>query len=360
MKNIKKLFAFLLAAPLFLSSCIMNNGICYTHTDNNKDGICDVCGNKVKVDGESSSSGDSSASGDIAGNPCTTHVDHDLDGTCDVCGAVLSVPTHDHVDGDQDGHCDICNATMIVCNHHNDGNGDGLCDNCGAVMPTVTGDVTVYLVLSSVGLYNGKRGDTIVDKNLENTIAYIGQVGSNLPGKDVVTHSYGSATFDSWVAYDGAGAPTVYTKVPAVVNKILYAQFVPNGQAPVTPTTPTDPTIPVTTETKAYTLKTNFAEGNWSNDDAKIQVYCWDNMSNNRLYTCTKVDSDTFTFEILTSYTGCLFLRMASTTTFDPQNWDTSLLWNQSADLTIDSTKTTCQITGWNNGAGKSPVSWIA
>ena len=50
MKKSKKLFTFLLAAPLFLASCIMNNGICYTHVDNNKDGICDVCGTKVKVE----------------------------------------------------------------------------------------------------------------------------------------------------------------------------------------------------------------------------------------------------------------------------------------------------------------------
>lgn len=355
MKKFRKLIAFLFAAPLFLSSCIMNNGICYTHTDANKDGICDVCGSKVKV--EPSENPNSEV---IPGNPCVTHVDHDLDGTCDVCGANMSSPTHDHIDGDQDGKCDICGASMIICNNHIDNNGDGKCDNCGADMPIVTGDVTVYLVLSSVGLYNGQKGDTIIEKHLENTIAYIGQVGSDLPGASVVTHSYGSATFDSWVAYDGAGAPTVYTKVPAVNNKILYAQFVPNGQTPVTPDPTPDPTIPEDTETINYTLKTNFTGGNWSNDNAKIQVYCWDNNSNNRLYTCNKVDNDTFTFTALASYTSCLFLRMASTTTFDPQNWDKTLLWNQSADLAFVSGKTTAQIGGWGEYGGKSPVSWIA
>ena len=356
MKKFRKLIAFLVAAPLFLSSCIMNNGICYTHTDADKDGICDVCGSAVKIDKDTEE--EQQKSTDIPGNPCTTHVDHDLDGTCDVCGAVLSTPAHDHVDGDQDGHCDICNATMIVCNHHNDGNGDGLCDNCGAVMPTVTGDVTVYLVLSSVGLYNGKRGDTIVDKNLENTIAYIGQVGSDLPGKDVVTHSYGSATFDSWVAYDGAGAPTVYTKVPAVLNKILYAQFVPNGQTPVTPTTPTDPTIPEDTETWSFTLKTNFADSNWSIADAKIYAYCFSN-SSSRAYQGNKVDDNTFTFEILASYTGLVFVRTSSSTNFDGSANSWNDVWNQTDDLIIDHTKTTAQITSWSDGtSGHSTAVW--
>ena len=355
MKTVKKLFAFLLAAPLFLSSCIMNNGICYTHKDANKDGICDVCGAAVKIDGEGS--GSSSNSDVIPGNPCTTHVDHDLDGTCDVCGAVLSIPAHDHVDGDQDGHCDICNATMIICNHHNDGNGDGLCDNCGAVMPTVSGDVTVYLVLSSVGLYNGKRGDTIVDKNLENTIAYIGQVGSDLPGKDVVTHSYGSATFDSWVAYDGAGAPTVYTKVPAVLNKILYAQFVPNGQTPVTPTTPTDPTIPDDTETWSFSLETTFGDQNWGMASARIYAYCWDNMDNHNYYEGARVDEDTFNFTILASYTNLLFIRMPDNIAFNGSNWSDK--WNQTTNLAIDHTKSVAEIRSWDGGQdGLSTVGW--
>ena len=354
MKVFKKLLTFLVAAPLFLGSCIMNNGICYTHKDENKDGICDVCGAKVKV--EPSQNDPNSTV--IPGNPCVNHVDHDLDGTCDVCGANMSSPTHDHIDGDQDGKCDICGASMIICNHHNDANGDGKCDNCGASMPLPTGDVTVYLVLSSVGLYNGKKGDDIPAMNLENTVALVLAVGSDLPGKDVITHSYGSATFDYWAAYDGAGAPTVYTKVPAVNNKILYAQFVPNGQTPVTPSQPENPDIPVTTETKDFVLKTNFADGNWSQDNAKILVYCWDNMSNNRVYNTSKVDDDTFTFTILTSYTNLLFLRMSQDNNFDPQQWNG--VWNQSADIAIDSSKNTAQITGWDNGAGKCPVSWIA
>ncbi len=361
MKKFRKLFAFLLAAPLFLGSCIMNNGICYTHTDANKDGICDVCGSKVKVEPSEDAN-----SGVIPGNPCVTHVDHDLDGTCDVCGANMAAPAHDHIDGDQDGKCDICGASMIICNHHNDANGDGKCDNCGADMPIVTGDVTVYLVLSSVGLYNGQKGDTFIEMNLENTIAYIGQVGSLLPGKDVVTHSYGSATFDSWVAYDGAGAPTVYTKVPAIRNKILYAQFVPNGQTPVPPTDTPDPVIPdEDTIMKTYTLKTSFTGGNWSVSNPDILVWCWSN-SSSKMYTATKVDDDTYTFSIKSYadakyYDSLLFLRLptGNGASFDPQRWGEMTIWNQSTDLAIDFSKSVAKITGWGDGEGaKCPVVW--
>ena len=361
MKKFKKLFAFLLAAPLFLGSCIMNNGICYTHTDANQDGICDVCGSKVKV--EPSNDPNSEV---IPGNPCVNHVDHDLDGTCDICGANMATPQHDHIDGDQDGKCDICGASMIICNHHNDGNGDGKCDNCGATMPLPTGDVTVYLVLSSVGLYNGKKGDDIPSMNLENTIALVLAVGSALPGKESITHSYGSAEFDYWAAYDGAGAPTVYTKVPAVNNKILYAQFVANGQTPVTPTPTPDPEIPEEdTIMKDYTLITEFTGGNWSVDNPDILVWCWSN-SSSMMYTATKVSDSSYSFSIKSYadkayYDSLLFLRVPHGTVFDTQRWTEMTIWNQSEDLAIDFTKSVAKITGWGATEGaKCPVAWNA
>lgn len=358
MKSIKKLLALFLAAPLFLSSCIMNNGICYTHTDNNKDGICDVCGSKVKVDGGGSSSGDnSSGSGDIAGNPCTTHVDHDLDGTCDVCGATMSAPVHDHIDGDKDGHCDICNATMVICDNHFDANGDGKCDNCGAQMPVITGDVTIYLVLSSVGLYKGAKGTTHSEANVEYAVKYIQPVGTELPGANDVTHLYGSADFSGWVAYEGTGAPIVYTKVPAVNNKILYAQFTANGTAPVTPT-PDDPGTPETT--RDITLQTTFGENNWSVDGALIYAYCWGGGAD-RVYLGTETDANrtAFTFSIGTEWTSIIFTRVNPSGTFSTSNW--SSVWTQTEDLTIDSTKSTAKITSWDGGnGGNSGVSWVA
>ena len=352
MKNIKKLFAFFLAAPLFLSSCIMNNGICYTHVDNNKDGLCDVCGSKVKTEGSGSES--SSNSGDIEGNPCTTHVDHDLDGTCDVCGATMSAPAHDHIDGNQDGHCDICNATMVICNNHYDANGDGKCDNCGAQMPVITGDVTTYLVLSSVGLYKGAKGTTYSEANVEYAVKFIQPVGTDLPGASEVTHLYGSADFSGWVAYEGVGAPTVYTKVPAVNNKILYAQFTANGTAPSTPT----PDDPGTTDAdKACTLRTNFEGGNWSDADAKIYAYCWGGTNNgqdagSKAYECTKVDNNTFTFAIHSYYQNILFVRVNPSGYFTTIHWDD--VWDQTQDMSVDSTKTIVAITGWQS------AQWVA
>ena len=355
----KKLIAFLVAAPLFLSSCIMNNGICYTHTDNNKDGICDVCGTKVKVDpsGEGDHDHDHSHE-DIPGNPCTNHVDYDLDSKCDICGADLSVAPHDHVDGDQNGSCDICGASMIVCNDHKDNNGDGYCDICGAVVPNVPvgTEVTVYLVLSSVGTLDGIKGISYGDLHLEYTHRMQGKVGDPLPGKDRVGHIYGSADFSGWVAYEGAGAPTVYTTVPAVNNKILYAQFAPNGTAPVTPEPTPGPDVDTTAKT--FTLQTNFGDQNWATGDALIAAYAWNDNAYSRTFAGTKVDDNTFTFEIYVSMTHLLFVRCPQGTTLNPLDW--SSVYNQTDNLDIVGV-TTAKITSWSDGnQGHSTASWVA
>ena len=363
----KKLFAFLLAAPLFLGSCVMNNGICYEHVDANKDGICDVCGSVVKSSSSEGGSsegggGSSGGGGDIPGNPCTTHIDHDLDGKCDNCGADMSIAPHDHIDADQNGSCDICGANMIVCNDHKDNNGDGYCDICGAVMPNVPAgtEVTIYLVLSSVGTLDGITGITYGDFNLEYAHRLIAKVGDPLPGKDRVKHLYQSADFEAWVAYEGAGAPTVYTTVPGVNNKILYAQFTPNGTTPVVPDPDPDPSIDTTTT--QYTLKTNFAEGNWSVDSPLIVAYAWLD-SNSRVFAGTQVDENTYTFDIYKSYTSMLFLRLAPGTPITPFDWEASKgnIWNQSEDISVVAGKTVAQITSWGNGTqGRSTVMWVS
>ena len=354
--KIKKILAFLLAAPLFLSSCIMNNGICYTHVDNNKDGICDVCGSHVKVD--PSGDHDHDHGGDIPGNPCTTHVDHDLDGKCDVCGADMAVAPHEHIDGDQNGSCDICGASMIVCNDHVDGNGDGKCDICGATMPLVPSgtEVVIYLVLSSVGQLDGITGISYGDFNLEYTHRLIAKVGDPLPGKDRVTHLYKSADFEAWVAYEGAGAPTVYTTVPGVNNKILYAQFTPNGSEP-DPLPPT-PDPEVDTTTKTFTLKTNFGDQNWSIDDPLIAAYAWNDNAYSRTFAGYKVDENTYTFDIYVAMTHVLFVRAPQGTLLNPLAWE--FVYNQTDNLDIG-TSTTAQITSWSDGnQGHSTAVWVS
>lgn len=350
MKRFKKLFALLFAAPLFLSGCVMNNGICYEHVDNNKDGICDVCGHKVKTSG-----GEASKTSDIEGNPCTEHVDHNLDGKCDVCGADLSVAPHEHIDGDLNGYCDICGATMVICDGHFDANGDGKCDKCGATMPVVHGDVTVYLVLSSVGLYKGAAGTTYSEANVEYAVKFIQPVGTDLPGASEVTHRYGNADFAGWVAYEGMGAPTVYTKVPGENNKVLYAQFADNGNVPVPPTP--DPETPETT--RNIKLQTTFSTYNWSTDSALIYAYCWAG-SSSRVYQGTaNGDRTEFSFAIGTSWTSILFTRVNPKGSFSKTNWDD--VWTQTEDLAIDANKDTAKISSWDGGKdGHSGVSWVA
>lgn len=86
-------------------------------------------------------------------------------------------------------------------------------------------DVTVYLVLSEIGLYNGQPGQDFAELSLENAIKFESTVGAALPGKEAITSTSG-AIFSNWMAYEGKGAPTRYDKVPGVEGKILYANFV--------------------------------------------------------------------------------------------------------------------------------------
>ncbi|MBE6618861.1 MAG: hypothetical protein E7626_03630 [Ruminococcaceae bacterium] len=69
MKKIISLCAILLAVLTVLASCNTQEEPCTSHTDEDKNGICDVCSEEL---------GDKS---------CTSHVDSDSNGKCDVCEA---------------------------------------------------------------------------------------------------------------------------------------------------------------------------------------------------------------------------------------------------------------------------------
>lgn len=98
-----------------------------------------------------------------------------------------------------------------------------------------TGQVTTYLVLGEYGLYQGEKGSDVESLFLENTITLTATVGNDLPGKDDVT-STSNSTFKYWQAYEGGGAPVVYSSVPAEDGKILYAVFEDgDGSSSVTP-----------------------------------------------------------------------------------------------------------------------------
>ncbi len=86
--------------------------------------------------------------------------------------------------------------------------------------------VKVYLVFGENGLYNGQPVATNnADLFLEHVKEITAAVGSDLPGKDVVTSSVEGSTFVAWTAYNNDGKLTEYTKVPNVDGKILYASF---------------------------------------------------------------------------------------------------------------------------------------
>lgn len=343
MKKHSNLLKILLISPLFLASCIKNNGLCFcaNPVDKDEDGLCDTCG--LPIEG------------------ACVHIDEDKDGYCDKCGGKLTSDTNPNQGGNESG---------------GGGNQEGQGGNQGGQGGSQGGqggsqggqggsqddgpkiEVTTYLVLSSVGLYKGNVGNTIPSLNLENTIAFVGLQGSALPGKEEVTHLYGNCDFDCWLCYEGKGAPTVYTVVPKEANKILYASFVDNGKTPITPEPTDDPTIDPISYTKYY-LRTDFLDGSGGNWDIpfkqKIFCYVWKG-SNNRFYELNWKETNVWEVNIqANTYEKIIFVRANPDTTIC--SW-TSDIYNQTIDLAFEDGKTTAQIENW--GAGKCPVRWIS
>ena len=96
----------------------------------------------------------------------------------------------------------------------------------GETVPPDVTSVKVYLVFGENGLYQGQPVATNnADLFLEHVKEITAAVGSDLPGKDVVTSSVEGSTFVAWTAYNNDGKLTEYTKVPNVDGKILYASF---------------------------------------------------------------------------------------------------------------------------------------
>ncbi len=346
MNKFKKLLALLVVSPLFLGSCVRNNGYCYcdekTVKDENDDGICDICGLP------------------IAGY--CHHEDADGDGYCDICGHDMNTPEG----GDDDSGSGGSGGGDQGGGDQGGGGSGGGGDSGGGggdvtpvnppVDPNV--EVTTYLVLSSVGLYKGEPGMTVGAKHLEYTIAFVALPGAALPGASDVTHSYGSATFSRWLCYEGNGAPTAYTKVPYANEKILYAEFVANGNDPVEPDPIDDPVIPEL-EYTTYYLNTSFSDGSGGNWDIPFQqtmwAYVW-NSQDNRAYEMTWDHDTIWKVDIpKDTYNMVIFCRLTpDATTFA---WD-DRVYNQTIDLAFVAGKTTAQIENW--GAGASPVHWVS
>ncbi len=114
-KAIALLLAMLLVGGM-IAGCSKKE--CQTHTDENKDGKCDVCEAAVI---------------------CATHTDGDGNLTCDVCGIAITPICELHTDGDKNLICDVCGATVTAtCDPHKDANADRICDMCGGAIVVIT------------------------------------------------------------------------------------------------------------------------------------------------------------------------------------------------------------------------------
>lgn len=98
--------------------------------------------------------------------------------------------------------------------------------SCGSAIALADNTNTTYLVLTSIGLYEGQKGNNVESLFLENTVTFKGKMGDKLPGKDKVTAIPSSqGVFSNWLCYQGDGSPKIYDKVPEENGLILYANF---------------------------------------------------------------------------------------------------------------------------------------
>lgn len=209
-------------------------------------------------------------------------------------------------------------------------------------------NVTTYLVLSSVGKYNGNSGENFAAPlYLENTIKYEAKAGTDLPGKEAVTAPGTNGEFDHWETYEGTGFPTVYEKVPNVSGKILYAFYKNTNLNPDPPGPGPGPGPDPAGETTYY-LNTG-GSSLWNQANAWFAAYVWGS-SGETWYTMTPVSGDIYSFSVDTSvYQNVIFTRMNSGALIP--SWEGDTVWNQTADLTLGSSN--CYtITGWGQNDG--------
>lgn len=265
--------------------------------------------------------------------PCTNHVDENRDGYCDHCGYFVGKP----------------DPGPEPCSNHIDFNGDGYCDNCHQPMiPIPVGEkVKIYLCLSSIGLYKGQAGVSIADKFLEYAVEFEGLPGDPLPGAQEITTSTGAGTFVCWNVYEGAGAPTVYTTIPAVNGKILYANFSATGGGGGGGGGDT----PVESQTTQFFFKaqTDLGGGeviDWAADNVNIVAYVWGGLGN-KFIPLTTSDRQTFTLDVdLNLYQYVIFTRMNPTGDI---SWDS--VYNKTIDLSFTEELKYCEITCWHIAA---------
>ena len=211
--------------------------------------------------------------------------------------------------------------------------------------------VNVYLVLSSIGLYNGEKGKTIEDKMLENAIVFNALPGADLPTKDDVTTIEGSkGEFEGWVCYEGTGFPTVYTKVPETAGMVLYATF-KNGEgsgggggggSTVTPSQ-------YTTIYLDATQKLNDENETWASGNAAVTMHVWSyTTGDNAMIKMNNLGNGFYSGDVdLGKYTNVIFLRHAND---KEAKFEDGGYWNKTGDLLFVADKNCFKITSWNDG----------
>ncbi|MEE1281399.1 MAG: hypothetical protein UHK60_03970, partial [Acutalibacteraceae bacterium] len=80
--------------------------------------------------------------------------------------------------------------------------------------------------------------------------------------------------------------------------------------------------------------------------DERYAIYVWKSESDSKWVDMTSAGSGLYQANVPDGYTNIIFCRMNGSTT--DNNWNTGTLWNQSADLTFNSSQNLFTATGWN------------
>ncbi len=217
--------------------------------------------------------------------------------------------------------------------------------------PVIGGQVTAYLVLGPTGLYEGKAGENVDAKFLENTITYTAAAGSVLPGKDKVTSTVTNSEFAGWITYEGTGAPVTYERMPSVAGTILYASFTGgSGSGGASGGGSSTPSTGLAIEYTIQGLPT------WITDDGCMCfAWVWGGDEGNGNWKSLAYTSETSaTFMAASNMTGMLFVRCAPGTT--TPDWslgkdsnDPGRIYNQTNDIPVQSGVTTYTCSDWKD-----------
>ena len=216
--------------------------------------------------------------------------------------------------------------------------------------PVITDPIDTYLVLSSIGLYNGEKGKNIEEKMLENALVFNAKPGEDLPGKDQVTAVAGSkGEFVSWVCYEGTGFPTVYTKVPNEAGKILYALFENGNGSGNTPVNPVNPSNETTIYLDATQKLNEGDDQTWATGNAAVTMYVWSAASGDSSYIkMNNGGNGIYSASVnLDIYTNVIFLRHDSSVTASIEEGGS---WNRTGKLLFVVDYNCFKITSWNDG----------